>query len=68
MRSWAWIETGSCWEPVKPSGEGVHIFTSGSCVLVLSSRGNRRRLGYRANAKPEMEASCLHVSLGSRVI
>lgn len=32
-------ETGSYWEPVKPSREGVHVFTSGSCVLVLSSTG-----------------------------
>lgn len=34
-------ETGSCWEPLKPSKEGVHTFTSGSCVLILSSKGNR---------------------------
>lgn len=61
-------ETGSYWEPMKSSREGAHIFTSGSCVLVLSSRGNRCKVGYRANAKPEMEASCLHFSLGSWVI
>lgn len=61
-------ETGSYWEPKKPSREGVHIFTSGSCVLVLSSRGNRCEMGYRAKAKPKMEASCLHFSLGSWVI
>lgn len=61
-------ETGSYWEPMKSSRESVHIFTSGSCVLVLSSRGNRCKVGYRANAKPEMEASCLHFSLGSWVI
>jgi len=57
-------ETGSCWEPVKPSRESVHICTSGSCVLVLSSRENRCGVGYRAKAKPEMEAS-LHFDLGS---
>lgn len=58
-------ETGSYWESIKPSREDVHIFTSGSYVLVLSSRGNRCKVGYRAKAEPEMEASCLHFSLGS---
>lgn len=58
-------ETGSYWEPMEPSREGVHIFTSGSSVLVLSSGGNRCEVGYRAKAKPGMEANCLHFSLGS---
>lgn len=57
-------ETGYYWEPMEPSQEGVHIFTSGSFVLVLSSGGNRCEVGCRAKAKPEMEASCLHFSLG----
>lgn len=60
-------ETGSCWEPLKPSRGGVHIFTSGSCVLLLSSRGNRCRVGFRAKAKPKMEASHSHFSLGSNL-
>lgn len=50
---------------MEPSREGVHIFTSGSSVLVLSSGGNRCEVGYRAKAKPGMEANCLHFSLGS---
>lgn len=58
-------ETVSYWELIKPSREGVHIFTRDSCVLVLSSRQNRCEVGYRAKAKPEMEAGCLHFSLGS---
>lgn len=58
-------ETVSYWEPMKPYREGVHISTRDSCVLVLSSRGNKCKVGYRAKAKPEMEASCLHFSLGS---